>query len=82
MSVVEAHITQTFTIFSQKWKLSFKVYVQCYTLTLIYFLSLCEKLVNVAMETDNLSLIDDMLTYVDHTPEHILVMLLTFLVDR
>ena len=51
-------------------------------LTLLYFLSLCEKLVNVAMETDNLSLIDDMLTYIDHTPEHILVMLLTFLVDR
>ena len=44
--------------------------------------SLCEKLANVAMETDNLSLIDDMLTYVDHTPEHILVMLLTCLVDK
>ena len=37
---------------------------------------------NVAMETDNLSLLDDMLTYIDHIPEHILVMLLTFLVDK
>lgn len=45
-------------------------------------ISLCEKLVDVAMETDNLSLIDNMLTYVDHTPEHVLVMLLTSLVDK
>ena len=53
-----------------------------YCITPLMFLSLCEKLVSVAMETDNLSLIDDMLTHIDHTPEHILVMLLTSLVDR
>lgn len=53
-----------------------------YSICFIDVPSLCEKLVGVAMETDNLSLIDDMLTYIDHTPEHILVMLLTSLVDR
>ena len=51
-------------------------------LVLLVCCSLCEKLADVAVETDNLSLLDDMLTYVDHTPEHVLVMLLTCLVDK
>ena len=86
MSVIKTHFTWTFTIFNQKWKFSCKVCVKCIMTSIVLLhwcsFSLCEKLVSVAMETDNLSLIDDMLTHIDHTPEHILVMLLTTLVDR
>ena len=44
--------------------------------------SLTGRLVDVAMETDNLILLDDMLTHVHHIPEHTIVVLVTNFVER
>ncbi|XP_065896670.1 uncharacterized protein [Dysidea avara] len=44
--------------------------------------NLTGQLVDVAMETDNLSLLDDMLTHVHHIPEHTIVVLVTSFVER